>query len=740
MPMPKQTEQETENLIAIQSLNVKHLHLHFVKLDLLIRSAVRRWQLAGQDFSEKFRGLFISDQTAQDLLDRPIGGNWGTGVLLPEDEQQLYKELEKRVNAEIQTSQLEAINNHHLLRLEQLKKVFALSDFEFLAFLISLAPMLDTRYERIYGYLQDDVTQRYASISFIFDLLLKPGLERALYFNYFADTAPLIRFGLLKPIPSEPDNDRAFIRRSYIVPQEIISWLVGNYQPPTRLTSAVQYTPCTDSPDTFSDVIDLPLDIPTLLPERPLFILYGKDELQQKMAAQYISSLLHRPVLHLDLSKLESSANMPVRQDLQLFFRDALLNNAIPRISGWETQSEDRDLQTFLFKLACEYPDVIIFLNPNDWQINRDDSLKNKPIAWVRCELPGSLQRLQIWKRYLSHSEHLPEKELEILAGQFTLTGKQIQNAVFAARDLAFQNNRQLHINDLYETARQYSSRQLNSLAVKIEHRYNWEDIVLPDDEMAALREIANTIRWRSVVLEEWGVGDRLMPYAGISALFAGPPGTGKTLAAQVIAAELKMDLFKIDLSTVVSKYIGETEKNLERIFSQAKNSNAILFFDEADSIFGKRSEVKDAHDRYANIEVGYLLQRMETYDGIVILATNLRSNLDEAFTRRLQFMIDFPFPDEKERLKIWRVLFPPNVPRAEIDFEQLAERFKLTGGTIRNAIISASFLAASKNEPVSNHHLTHAIRRELQKMGRLINEKDLAISNKEGNNGNKPT
>ena len=274
-----------------------------------------------------------------------------------------------------------------------------------------------------------------------------------------------------------------------------------------------------------------------------------------------------------------------------------------------------------------------------------------------------------------------------------------------------------------------YSSHHLDNLAIKIKPRYNWQDIVLPENEITILHEIVNTVRGQAMVLEKWGLSTKLVSSAGVSALFGGPPGTGKTLAAQVIAAELGMDLYKIDLSTVVSKYIGETEKNLERIFSQAKNSNAILFFDEADAIFGKRSEVKDAHDRYANIEVGYLLQRMESYDGVVILATNLRANMDDAFTRRLQFVIDFPFPDEQQRADIWKVLFPPELPRAkDVTFEAFARQYRMAGGNIRNVIVQAAFLAANNGEIVTNAHLLHGVKRELQKMGRLINEKDLTL------------
>ncbi len=210
--------------------------------------------------------------------------------------------------------------------------------------------------------------------------------------------------------------------------------------------------------------------------------------------------------------------------------------------------------------------------------------------------------------------------------------------------------------------------------------------------------------------------------------LFAGPPGTGKTMSAQIIAAELGLDLYKIDLSTIISKYIGETEKNLGHIFSEAESSNAILFFDEADALFGKRSEVRDSHDRYANVEISYLLQRMETYDGVTILATNLRANLDEAFTRRLQFAVDFPFPEEADRLRIWQGLLPPRMPRAELDLPLLARRYKLSGGNIRNIIMSAAYLAGANGGIVTMDHLLHGTRRELQKMGRLIAESDGAI------------
>ena len=215
----------------------------------------------------------------------------------------------------------------------------------------------------------------------------------------------------------------------------------------------------------------------------------------------------------------------------------------------------------------------------------------------------------------------------------------------------------------------------------------------------------------------------------GVNVLFAGPSGTGKTMAAEIIAADLGLELYKIDLSSMVSKYIGETEKNLDRVFTAAREANAILFFDEADAIFGKRSEVKDAHDRYANIEVGYLLQQMERYDGVVILATNLRKNMDDAFIRRLHVAVEFPFPEEADRLLIWRKVFPAQAPLAgDVDLAFVAKQFKLTGGNIRNIALLAAYLAADEGDTITMRHVMRALKREYQKLGKLVTAAEFGI------------
>ncbi len=251
---------------------------------------------------------------------------------------------------------------------------------------------------------------------------------------------------------------------------------------------------------------------------------------------------------------------------------------------------------------------------------------------------------------------------------------------------------------DLDEGARQASSSRLGELAARLDPVHRWQDLVLPDRQRALLQSISSYLRHRDLVLQQWGYERTVARTQGLKAMFAGESGTGKTMAAQVLANELGLELYRVDLATVVSKYIGETEKNLDRIFAAAEGSNAILFFDEADALFGKRSGVSDAHDRYANIEVAYLLQKMEGYVGAVILATNFRSNIDDAFLRRLDFVIDFPFPEADDRRRIWQLLLPEQAPVGDdVDLDFLATRFKLSGGGIRNCSLAAAFIAAEE-------------------------------------------
>jgi hypothetical protein len=278
---------------------------------------------------------------------------------------------------------------------------------------------------------------------------------------------------------------------------------------------------------------------------------------------------------------------------------------------------------------------------------------------------------------------------------------------------------------DVPAAVRRLAGGHLDGRAVHIRPRRGWNDLVLGPDQLAQLQELTSRYRHRHTVHRTWDFP--AVPSAGLVALFAGPSGTGKTLAAEVVAGDLGLDLYKIDLSSVVSKYIGETEKHLEALFDAAAAGNVVLFFDEADALFGRRSEVSDAHDRYANIEVSYLLQRIERYDGLLVLATNLQNNIDAAFVRRIHIAVDFCVPDEAERRALWQLSFPPQAPTLDLDLDFLARQFKLAGGAIHNVALHGAFLAAAAGEPITMEKVVLGLKRELHKLGRLCTQSEFA-------------
>jgi hypothetical protein len=332
---------------------------------------------------------------------------------------------------------------------------------------------------------------------------------------------------------------------------------------------------------------------------------------------------------------------------------------------------------------------------------------------------PQTAEQLAVWRDCLGElAAQAPG--LEFAAAQFSLTLPAIRAIATEVRAHAGASPPADFGGMVWDLARRRLRSALDGLAQRIDSDLHWDDLVLPAMQKQTLHGIAAQLRQRTTVHDRWGFAEKSRRGLGISALFHGPSGTGKTMAAEVLANELKLDLYHIDLSRIVSKYIGETEGNLRRVFDAAEENGAILLFDEADSLFGTRSEVKDSHDRYANIEVSYLLQRMEAYRGLAILTTNMRAALDQAFLRRLRFAIPFPFPDAPQRESIWQKVFPAAVPTRGLDANRLA-RLRLAGGNIRTIALNAAFLAADAGEPVQMHHVHAAAQSEYIKLERRL-------------------
>ncbi len=435
-------------------------------------------------------------------------------------------------------------------------------------------------------------------------------------------------------------------------------------------------------------------------------------------------------MLRVDCSRLLATP-LDIGLVAPLLFRAADFRPAMLYLDGIDQLCSSEHIARFkcLTENLANSRGTTLLSGSEPWRLT-DSSVPD--VISVRLPTCDFAQRRALWQDHLSLADRPPRpSDLDALADRFRLTPDEIDSAVTsashcaqwrAAGDAALAPD--LTLEDLFDAARQQSGHELAKLTRKIEPFYTWDDIVLSDDAREQLHELCQRVEYRQAVFETWGFNRKLAHGRGINTLFAGPSGTGKTMAAAIVANHLGLDLYQIDLAGVVSKYIGETEKNLDRIFTAAENANAVLFFDEADALFGKRSEVRDAHDRYANLEISYLLQKMEAYDGIAILATNLHQNLDEAFMRRLAFVINFPFPDEDNRRRIWEGIWPSETQLApDVDLKAIARQFKLSGGNIKNVALAAAFFAAAEGRAVAHEHLLQGTRREYQKLGRVAAE-----------------
>jgi ATPase family associated with various cellular activities (AAA) len=399
---------------------------------------------------------------------------------------------------------------------------------------------------------------------------------------------------------------------------------------------------------------------------------------------------------------------------LRLWEREAALSPAALLIESEGVNSESASHMDLVARLAERTVSPIIVSGPEQFVSSRSTVI-------ISLRRPEVDDQLALWENALGDRALELNGHLAKLTSQFTLDSDGIRDAVGAA---LLDDDEDLSVS-LWDACRAQARPQMEGLAKRFEPMATWDDLVLPPQQTEMLREITIHARQRATVYEQWGWTGRGDRGLGITALFSGASGTGKTLAAEVIANELALDLYVVDLSQVVSKYIGETEKNLARIFNAAEGGGAVLLFDEADALFGKRSEVKDSHDRYANIEVSYLLQRMEAYRGLAILTTNMRGGLDTAFMRRLRFVIQFPFPDVPQRAEIWRRAFPAATPTSGLKIDRLAQ-LNVAGGNIRNIALHASFLAAGSNKPVGMSQLLRAARSEYAKLEKPLTESEI--------------
>jgi AAA+ superfamily predicted ATPase len=721
-----------------------HLLAELERIDLLIRSRVAHLRRV-QSEDEHFRGLYISEPEVDALLAQPLGEpQWlrGTDRGKLTDFDAVLGELGQTIAGRRSASAEQGID----LRLDRLARTFRLGSFEIDALLICLAVEIDLRYEKLYAYLQDDVTKRRPSVDLAIRLLISAGGSVLDARRHFMASSPLIAHQLVHLV-EDPQQPRSSLLAHIMKPDDrIVEFLFGIDEMDVRLRSTVKALPARrrldellleDQARTAFRNASLQADsqpMPDGDKLAPVLVLEGPPGAGKSSVAEAMCRERRRDLLIVDVSAVQSDADTVTSLPsarwagiASLVEREAELRGAGVHWRGLDvlTGEAQRASLTSLLR-AVDTLRVPCFIAVSDAR-EVVSSFPRRGAIVMQMPEPTHAQREQCWSAGLAGARLDEHVDISALATRFRLSFGKIGQAAMSARQLANVRGGSaatITPHDLQVACRLHSNQRLSLLARKAVASYGWDDIVLPDDCKAQLHEICNHVKYRDRVYGDWGFGRKLALGKGLAVLFAGPSGTGKTMAAGIIAGELGLDIYKIDLSTVISKYIGETEKNLSRIFEEAETSNAILFFDEADALFGKRSEVRDSHDRYANVEVGYLLQRMEEYEGVAILATNLRKNMDDAFVRRLHFTVEFPFPDRKDRHRIWQGIWPKDTPRDQaLDLELLATRHEMAGGNIKNIAVAAAFLAADDGEVVRMRHVNQATLREYRKTGKLIGD-----------------
>lgn len=712
--------------------NLEHLKDEFRRLDLLLEKAIVHFRgQRGHNKPDEFSGFYISDKEIDAMMESSDNPLEDVSIETEDKTTQLRKEIDRRIG--------ESQNSGVILRLPHLRAVFGLSPFETDLLLLALAPELDLRYQKLFAYLQDDVSRKRPSVNLALQLFCMTLEERIKVRKVFTETSHLFASSLLTLYEDPSERPAPLLSRFLKVDDRIVEFLLGSDQIDQRLSPDLRIarwiTPKIRLRDLIipEDVKELLDKIVSLVAERGVFIclLHGPDGSGKKSVAEAICNQIDRPLLILDLPALLNRgdarfASLPFQTLLRMAFREVLLYGSAVYLNNWHELLKDAPMYLNAIKAVeqeMERFQGLVFLGSHlPWQFADPSRYK-----FVSIELPQPDERLRqkLWELHLQNGYSVSaEVDPGYLASAFRFTGGQIQRAIAHARahaNLRPDKSCRLTTDDLLFGCRRESTRHIITFAKKISPKRIWGDLVLPKDTLAQLREFCRQVQYRMTVYSDWGFDKKLSQGKGNIALFSGPSGTGKTLSAEVIANELGLDLYRVDLSSVVSKYIGETEKNLSRVFQDAQESNAILFFDEADALFGKRSEVKDAHDRYANIEINYLLQRVEEYEGVIILASNMSKNIDAAFLRRMHFCIEFPFPDENLRLRIWRGIFPLQAPiKDNLDLEFLASRFKIAGGNIKNVALAAAFHAAEDGGIIGMEHIMLAMKREYQKLGKV--------------------
>ncbi len=611
---------------------------------------------------------------------------------------------------------------------DELRTQLGLSSTEMRVLCVMIAVETNQRMRQLMRYLVNDAARLHPDVGLLELLVYQAPSLRERWVRELAADAPLFRYRLLEPVGR---GDEPFLLRAVRLSPRVVETAIGMTRLDPQLAELAELV----EPAGY-DALEVPAElkqqVTALLDDavtagragvvRPILLLQGPEGAGRRALVEGAAAQLNLRVLRVRCRDLPQDPAALVAVACAIG-REALLANAVLLLEGVahlasEPETGRRDRAHLLGRALLDtFPGAVAAIGP---RIDARPVQIDRGFVTIELGVPPEATRATLWKRALGE---LGTADIaDRAAARYPVTGGVIQRAAESARVAANARGERVTPDDVHAGVRATLDSKLSNLGVRLAWKQAWTDLVLPDDALDEVREFIGRVRHRRRVYDEWGFGRKIAKGLGLSALFSGPPGTGKTMVAGLIAEELALDLYQIDLSRIVSKYVGETEKNLASLFDAAEAGHAVLLFDEADSLFAKRTEVKSSVDRYANLEVNYLLQRMEQFVGITILTTNLDSSIDEAFRRRLSFRIHFPLPEAAERERLWRSLLPREASvEPNIDFRSLASRFEMSGGYIKNAVLRAAFLAADEQRAIGMPHLLRAGNLEYAAMGKVM-------------------
>lgn len=634
-----------------------------------------------------------------------------------------------------------------MLPFEYMLRKLELTGFEQYMACLAAAPELNREFERMYCYLQDDLAWRAPSLDLCVKLYtMDEQTQNTLIHQTF------VRRELLHCIfDRQPAGQESGLAWRFRLRRDLIDFvffyesdLLGRkaeYQLRVSGSRKGGRTGKVSINQETADAIGRRLDAGGIAEladgdvRGRLFLLRGPYGSGKKLQIQTVADTLGYSVLFFDIREVLNKREDQMIEAVGDAVVRAVLDRAFLAFCHWEAiwsgeKQKRQPAQEMLRKATLFFQDIFLTVEEEPGE----DTIEGQYPAGYRIEeyrlrFPSIQERSLLWKAFLQDAPGIENAELyDRLAAQFDFTPGVIREAARAAcQESGNRNEKAVSAACLYQACQQRISHRLGERASRVNAAYTWDDLVLEDSAKELLRQACGQVTYRGKVYEQWGFQDKVAYGRGVSLLFAGPPGTGKTMAAQVLARELNLELYKVDLSGVLSKYIGETQKNLREIFDEVKKSRSILFFDEADVLFGKRVDVSDARDISANAQTAYLLQKMEEYDGITILATNLMQNFDDAYKRRMKYIIRFTFPQKEQRVLLWEKVFPQRMPlQKDIDIAYLADNFELSGASIKNIALNAAFIAASRQEITGMEHIVTALQQEYEKSGKILGKAEL--------------